>query len=35
MDQSFIVEGTDVVLRPYRLDDVDATYDLTQGSGGR
>lgn len=30
MDQSLIIEATDVVLRPYRLDDVDAIYDLTQ-----
>ncbi len=30
MDQSLIIESTDVVLRPYRLDDVEAIYDLTQ-----
>ena len=30
MDQSLIIESADVVLRPYRLNDVDAIYDLTQ-----
>lgn len=30
MDQSLIIEATDVIVRPYRVDDVDAIYDLTQ-----
>lgn len=32
MDRSFIIEARDVILRPYRLDDVDAIYNLTQES---
>ena len=30
MDPSLIIEATDVILRPYRVDDADAIYDLTQ-----
>lgn len=30
MDQSLIIESAEVILRPYRMDDVDAIYELTQ-----
>lgn len=30
MTKSLIIEATDVILRPYQVDDLDAIYDLTQ-----
>lgn len=35
MAQSLIIEATAVVLRPYRVDDVDAIYGLTQEAAVR
>lgn len=35
MDQSLIIDAADVVLRSYRMDDIDAIYDLTQEAAVR
>ncbi len=35
MAQSLLIEAADVVLRPCRVDDIDALYDLTQEAAVR